>query len=112
MAGVAPHPSREIYLELAKRIQIDGGKVMTQRHDPQRLEYASSINPVARRQAEDGAETCGCGDTRMVTIPYMREVEREDGTTIEVEKRYVACVNCDAVALQPRWVQGRFAGGA
>lgn len=109
MAGVTPPPSREVYLELAKRIQIDGGKMMTARHAPQRLEYPDSADDRARRVAEDGAQTCGCGDTRMVTIPYMREVEQDDGTIIEVEKRYVACVNCDAAALQPRWVQGQFA---
>lgn len=105
MAGVAPHPSREIYLELAKRIQIDGGKVMSSRHEPQKLAYAGP----GARTAEEGAQTCGCGDTRMVTIPYMREVEQDDGTMVEVEKRYVACVNCDSVALQARWTQGRFA---
>lgn len=109
MAGVAPHPSREVYLELAKRIQIDGGKVMTARHAPQKLEYPDSVSAEARRTAEDGAQTCSCGDTRTVTISYQREVELEDGTTTEVEKRYVACVNCDSVHLQPRWVQGRFA---
>lgn len=99
---------------LAKRIQIEGGKIMTARHAPQKLEYPEAVDADARRQAEEGgggAFSCGCGDTRMVTIRYMHEIEQDDGTKAEVEKRYVACVNCDAVALQPRWADDQFAGG-
>lgn len=109
MAEVYKHPTRETFLILAKRIQIVGGKVMTARHDPRALTYPEAIGDDERAQAERGAGTCGCGDTRLVTIPYMREVEYSDGTIGEVEKRYIACVNCDGVALQPRWVQGQFA---
>jgi hypothetical protein len=110
MAGVAQHPSRETYIELAKRIQIEGGKVLTQRHSGAPVKFPESLNAETRSQAESGAQTCGCGDTRMVTIPYVteREIAGSD-ETVRTEKRYVACVNCDAVALQPRWTQGRWA---
>jgi hypothetical protein len=112
MAGVSLPPPREVYLELARRIQIDGGKVMTTQHKPAPVTFErEAVDAEARAIAEKDAFTCGCGDTRMVMIPYVNEIPIEDSDEVHrVEKRYIACVNCDAVHLQPRWTQGRFKG--
>jgi hypothetical protein len=113
LAGVAPHPDRDVYLELGRRIQLDGGKILSPRCTPTRLQYPEAVSDEARRTAEHDAETCGCGDTRKVMIRYEHALgdDNADGTPRTVERRYVACVNCDAVALQPRWTQGRWAPG-
>jgi hypothetical protein len=112
MAGVSKAPPREVYIELARRIQIDGGKVMTKRHDPQPITFENSADKDAKRTAESGATSCGCGDTRMASIPYKHATVNGRGEDVEFERRYIACVNCDAVHLQPRWFTGRWKAGA
>lgn len=104
MAGVSQAPSRERYLELARDIQLGGGKVLTARHVGADVRFPEAIDDEARNAAERGARTCGCGDTRMVMISYTQEIELAGSDeTHEKETRYVACVNCDAVHLQPRF---------
>lgn len=105
--GTVPNPEREVFIELARRVTVDGGKVLSARHSGRPIAYPQSASDAARKQAEDGARTCNCGDHRQVMISYQRA--DDENPELDVEKHYIACVNCDAVGLQPRWFTGKWA---
>lgn len=83
--------SPDAFAELTRAVRRQGGHRAL-------VECVAHAIDYGNEQAQPGAaRTCGCGRPRLLQLDY----EYSDGIT----KQYRACADCDAVHLQPRYLE-------